>query len=89
MSPSSLPRLAACLGEALAETECLFVALQVASPGSLFFFRSRGRLHVVNLHPVLEGLQADRHLGQHADGLFLSFGRLSIADAFKFFVRTI
>ena len=36
-----------------------------------------------HLHPVLDGLQADRHLGQHADGLFLRFRRLGIADAFK------
>ena len=27
-----------------------------------------------HLHPVLDGLQADRHLGQHADGLLLRFG---------------
>ena len=45
-----------------------------AAPASLIFFRHRGRLHVVHLHPVLDGLQADRHLGQHADGLFLRFG---------------
>ena len=32
---------------------------------------------MVNLHPVLDGLQADRHLGQHADGLLLRFGLLS------------
>ena len=44
------------------------------STRSLIFFRHRGRLHVVHLHPVLDGLQADRHLGQHADGLFLRFG---------------
>ena len=30
-----------------------------------------------HLHPVLDGLQSDRHLGQHADGLLLRFGLLS------------
>ncbi len=47
------------------------------------FFRHRRRLHVKHLHPVLDSLQSDRHLGQHADGLLLRFRRLGIADAFK------
>ena len=45
-----------------------------AAPASLIFFRHRRRLHVKHFHPVLDSLQADRHLGQHADGLFLRFG---------------
>ena len=29
---------------------------------------------MVNLHPVLNRLQSDRHLGQHAEGLLLRCG---------------
>lgn len=34
-----------------------------------------------HLYPVLDGLQADRHLEQHADGLLLRFGLLKQAEA--------
>ena len=53
----------------------LLVYIQFFAP--LSFFCTGGGLHVPHLHPVLDGLQADRHLGQHADGLLLRFGLLS------------